>query len=55
VTTVRSGHVRGLTPALSITDMAFGSSPRKTAWTKRTAVPNGHVRGLTPGMAKGDT
>jgi len=55
VTTVRFDHVRGLTPALSIADMASGSSRHRSARTKRTAVPNSHVRGLTPGMAERDT
>jgi hypothetical protein len=54
MTTVRFGHVRGLTPASSVTDMATGGAGRGSAGTMQPAVRNGHVRGLTPDMARGD-
>jgi hypothetical protein len=54
MTTVRNGHVRGLTPAMTETDRSFGRPAGAKRGEVRPPVRNGHVRGLTPGMAQRD-
>ena len=54
MTTVQNGHVRGLTPDMSLTDIGCCKAVSRNRDTTRQRVQNGHGWGLTPAMAESD-
>ena len=52
MTTVQNGHVRGLTPDMSVTDKVCRKAVPRNRETTSQRVQNGHGWGLAPAMAE---